>query len=344
MAHYDPLHDLYNSVWQSGGFVNSHAHFDRAYTVTEKNMKDVVYNHLHQKWKYIDDYKLSATEKDFRMNIQNALLQQRDMATTHCLSFIDIDPVVGYKAVDAAVKAKEYANAIGINFKIACQTLKGVLPNECQVLLADSLERGAFDVIGSLPGADKGEEEKHIEHVLFLGKAYNKRVHVHVDQLNTSTEKETELLARKTIQAGMEGKVTAVHSISLACHPKWYRKEVYKICQDAGLSFVACPTAWIDARRTEEIAPIHNAVTPVDELIENNLIVALGSDNIHDVYKPYSTGDMKVELKFLLEATHIYNKDILIKIARDNGLEVCGFNEQDENRNFGGISHICGID
>lgn len=335
MTHYDPLYELYDAVWQEGGFVNAHAHFDRAYTVDRQNMKDVVYNHLHQKWKYVDNYKMKATEEDYYKNIRNALIQQKALLTTHCLSFIDVDPVVGYKALAAARRAKNFAAQIGMNFKIACQTLKGVMPYGCQVMLADSLEQDLFDVIGSLPAADKGNEEKHMEYVLLLGSAYDKRVHAHVDQLNTAKEKETEMLARKTMDAGMEGRVTAIHAISLACHPKWYRKEVYKMAQDAGLSFVACPTAWIDARRTEELAPIHNAITPVDELIEHDLVVALGSDNIHDVYKPYSTGDMRTELRFLLEATHVYDEDILIKIARCNGLEVCGFNDEAGNRNIG---------
>ena len=198
---------------------------------------------------------------------------------------------------------------------------------ETQKLIVDALEEDKIDIIGSLPGADKGQEKEHLETVLMLGNIFEKRVHVHVDQLNTAKEKETELLARLTMEMGMEDKVTAVHAISLACHPKWYREEVYKMCKDAGLSFISCPTAWIDARRTEELAPTHNAITPVDELLQHDLVVALGSDNIHDVYKPYSTGDMRTELKFLLEATHIYDQPTLIKIARENGLEVIGLND-----------------
>ena len=50
---------------------------------------------------------------------------------------------------------------------------------------------------------------------------------------------------------GMEGKVTAVHGISIAAHPKEYRDRIYGLARDAGLSFVSCPTAWIDSRRKE---------------------------------------------------------------------------------------------
>ena len=155
-------------------------------------------------------------------------------------------------------------------------------------------------------------------------KTNGQRVHVHVDQLNSAKEKETELLARKTIQHGMEGKVTAVHSISLAAHPKAYREEVYKMALDAGLSFVSCPTAWIDHRRNETMSVSHNAITPIDEMVPRGITVAIGSDNICDVYKPFSNGDMMTELRFLLESTHFYDIEKLVEIATTNGKKVIG--------------------
>ena len=147
-------------------------------------------------------------------------------------------------------------------------------------------------------------------------------LHVHVDQNNTASEVETEMLARATMRYGLEGRVVAVHGISIACHPKKYRQEVYKMCKDAGIVFVTCPTAWIDSRRTELLSPTHNAITPVDEMLNYDIPVALGTDNIHDIYKPYSTGDMSIELKFLLEATHIYDHDALFDIAVTNGQKI----------------------
>ena len=324
MKHYDPWQNLLNKIENSGGFVNAHAHFDRAYTVTEQNLRDVVYDHLHNKWLFVDQYKEAATLNDYCKNIQTALFDQRGMGTSACLSFIDVDSVVGLKALRAAGLAKDYAKGIGVEFKIATQTLKGVISPYERIYLDMALDTGLVDIIGSLPGVDKGLEGSHLDIIFELAKRYNKRVHVHVDQLNCPTEKETELLARKTMEHGYEDKVTAIHSISLAAQPKYYRSEVYKMASDAGLSFITCPTAWIDSRRTEVLSPTHNAITPVDELIEHDLTVAIGSDNIHDVYKPYSTGDMSTELKFLLEAVHLYDPEVLVKIATENGRKVMG--------------------
>ena len=324
MIRFDPWRLLLEKITKNGGFVNAHAHFDRAYTVTEKNLDDVVYDKLQNKWLYVDKYKEAASMNDYCRNIQAALQDQQSMGVTSCLSFIDVDSVVSLKALRAAGLAKEYAKGIGIDFKVATQTLKGVVSPYERIYLEMALDTGIVDVIGSLPGADAGMEDSHLDIIFALAKRYNKRIHVHVDQLNSAHETETELLARKTMQHNYEDMVTAVHSISLAAHPVKYREEVYKMSKDAGLSFITCPTAWIDSRRTEVLSPTHNAITPVDEMIMHDLVVAIGSDNIHDVYKPYSTGDMSVELKFLLESTHIYDQDVLVKIATENGLRVIG--------------------
>ena len=62
-------------------------------------------------------------------------------------------------------------------------------------------------------------------------------------------------------------------------------------------------------------------------MLQHDLIVAIGSDNIHDVYKPFSTGDMATELKFLLESLHLYDIDALVDIATKNGRLVIGMEE-----------------
>ena len=65
----------------------------------------------------------------------------------------------------------------------------------------------------------------------------------------------------------------------------------------------------------------------------NDLVVAIGTDNIQDVYKPFSDGNMYTEVKFLLETLHLYNIDSLVKIATSNGRLVIGM--EDDNSGAG---------
>ena len=309
----------------SGGFINSHAHFDRAYTANTSDFEtDKVNAHLFEKWELVNEFKQNATEERYYRHITQAIYNQVKMGVVGGVTFIDCDPISGDRALKAALRAQfEWQDKFTL--RLACQTLQGVLDDEAQRLFLEHAPK--FDIIGGLPRRDEGREAEHLDLLLQVAKRHGKRGHVHVDQLNSAEERETELLARKTIEHGMEGKVTAVHAISLAAHPRQYRREVYKICRDAGLSFVACPTAWIDHRRSEALSPTHNAITPVDELIPEGLVVAIGSDNISDVYKPFADGDMFVELRFLLEATHFYDIEELVKIATVNGKKVAGIQD-----------------
>ena len=330
MTLWNPLADLKEKIRGQGGFVNAHAHFDRAYSVnrgdfmnTQNASLGLVNVHLHEKWKLVDKFKSEATEDVYFSHITAALRAQREQGVQACLSFIDCDPVAGERAIEAAKRARDYAaQELKMRFLLCCQTLKGVVQPEARVWFEKALE--SVDLIGGLPGADKGHEQEHIDILLKAGKETKKRVHIHVDQLNSAEEKETELLARRVVHWGMEGQVTAVHGISIGAHPKKYRDELYRLCHDAGLSFVACPSAWIDSRRTEVLSPTHNAITPLDEMIPAGITVAIGSDNIADLYKPFCDGDMLTELRILLESTHYYEVVDLVKVATVNGLHVLG--------------------
>ena len=316
---WNPTEDLIREILIQGGFVNAHSHLDRAYTITKEIMEKTK-DPLQEKWSFVDEYKRSATVNDYMTHIEKALNVQQFYNHQAVLSFIDIDPVCEFNAITAAriLQTKHQQ----IQFVTACQTLKGVLDTSAKRYIEKAMDE--FDILGGLPGKDKGREADHIDQLFFWAAETGKRVHVHVDQLNTPDEKETELLARKTIEHGLEGRVTAVHSISLACHPIKYRKEIYKVCKDAGLSFISCPSAWIDHPRTERLMPFHNAVTPIEELLENDLTVALGTDNICDVYKPYCDGDMINEMRLMIDACKIYDKNTIVDICVYNGLEVLG--------------------
>lgn len=321
-----PVALLKEKILSAGGFVNAHAHFDRAYSVTPADLPGAnatVERALQEKWQLVDSWKRVTLEENYFAHITSALRSQQEFGVRTALTFIDCDPVAGTRALDAACRAKEYAAThLQMKLVLACQTLKGVIEPDARRYFETALER--VDVIGGLPGADKGREAEHLDILLEAAKATGKRVHVHVDQNNDPNERETEQLARAVIRHGLEGRVTAVHGISIACQPKEYRHELYKLCLDAGLSFVACPGAWLDARRNETLTPTHNAVTPIDEMIPAGLCVALGSDNIADIYKPFADGDMMTELRMLLESTHFYDTRELIRVATENGRRVLG--------------------
>ena len=170
--------------------------------------------------------------------------------------------------------------------------------------------------------------EEHIDILLETGKKLGKIVNVHVDQFNSPEDKETELLCDKTVEHGMEGRVVAIHCISLASHPKDYRKKVYKRMQESGVMAISCPTAWIDSPRSEENTPRHNSLTPIDEMVPAGVTVALGTDNIADYMVPFCDGDIWFDLKLLATGCRFTDYKSLVDIATVNGLKVLGIENE----------------
>jgi len=318
--------ELLAGIRQEGGWVNTHAHFDRAYSLDENSVKEI-YAPLKKKWEIVDTLKRSSSVEDVYRRMAQATELMLEQGVQAFGSFIDVDEAIGEKSILAAEKLRaEYGSKLRMKF--VNQTLKGVLEKDARYWFDRAVE--FTDIIGGLPAKDAGREEEHLDLLLSTGKRLNKRVHVHVDQFNTDEESETELLAKKVIEHDMQGQVTAIHCISVAAHPKAKREQIYELMREAQLSVISCPVAWIDHPRTERLAPSHNAITPVDEMLEYGIRVALGTDNIVDVYKPFGDGDMWTEMKLLLEACKIYKPELLIPIATVNGLEVLGLEE-----NFG---------
>jgi cytosine/adenosine deaminase-related metal-dependent hydrolase len=311
---------ILEKIKEQGGWVNTHSHLDRAYTINSQSLK-LANEHLHKKWALVDELKRKSTVEQIYDRMAFALEKQLEQGVTVLASFIDVDEVVKDKAMKAAYKLKEnYHKDLKLIF--INQALKGVLTPKARFWFEEALS--FVDIVGGLPGKDVGQEAEHLDVLFSLAKKHNKMVHVHVDQLNTSKEKETELLIKKTQEHNLAGRVVAIHAVSLAAQPKKYRQKIYQEMQKNQLMVIVCPTAWIDCRRSEELVPSHNSIAPVEELLEARIPVALGTDNIADMYKPFSDGDMWTELRFLLESCHFYDIKKLVDIATINGSKVLG--------------------
>ncbi|MCI5146026.1 MAG: hydrolase, partial [Candidatus Electrothrix sp. AR3] len=162
---------------------------------------------------------------------------------------------------------------------------------------------------------DRPMPEKHLDFILSLAKELGKPVDVHVDQENNPDEDETELLALKTIEHGMEGQVRAVHAVSLAAKDRSERKRIIRLAKEAGLGFIVCPSAALSMKQLQKYAPLHNSIAPVEELVESELSIFLGVDNIYDLFMPLVDGDMWTECRIMMEACRYYELEAVSGIA-----------------------------
>lgn len=312
------------AIKAQGGWVNAHAHADRAFTLDENTLEIYRTHSLERKWDAVDTMKRNSSVDDYYRRFSQTIELMISQGVTAMCSFVDIDPASGDRAIRAALRAREhYQDQITVLY--ANQTLKGVIDPEAR----EWFDRGAemVDVIGALPKRDErdfGRGEEALDIVLGTAKSMGKMVHVHVDQFNHAREYETEQLCEKAIEHGMQNRVVAIHGISIAAHSKQYRLRLYEKMREAGVMMIACPMAWIDTPRSEFIAPSHNALTPIDELLPSGVPVALGTDNICDAMVPFCEGDLWRELSLLAAGCRYTDFDQIVRIATTYGKMALG--------------------
>jgi cytosine deaminase len=316
----DLKEEILSKIKKNGGWVNAHAHFDRAYTITPELFK-LVNSKRHEKWKLNVDIRKNSTVEQIYDRMAQALELMISQGVTATVSYIDVDPDVKDKAIKAAEKARD-AYKSQLIVKYTNQSPMGILDGEKRHWFEIGSEY--VDIVGGTVKTDAPREEEYIDLVLQTAKAQKKMVHLHVDESNSPDEHETELLAKKTIEYGMEGKVVGIHGISLNTFPKKERERVYTLMKQAELIMVACPMSWIDAWRSEVLTPTHNGITPGDELTAHGIPVAVGIDNLYDVFKPMNDGILWNDLRLLMEANRWFAIDEIVKVATVNGRKALG--------------------
>lgn len=310
------LQHLEDQIAKSGGLVSCHAHFDKAYVITPETLK-MSEDHMEVKWELWKKVKQSYTHADLVERISRVTQMMIDQGCTVTRTNIDVDNTVGMMCVEAALEVKERFKD-QIDLQICSQVLEGALDPKAQAWIEQAAQY--VDVLGGLPSYDRPRQADHLDVIFDMAKRYNKGVDVHIDQNNDPDERDTEILAQKVIEHGLQGRVNAVHAASLSAQDDGYIRDVVKLIKQANMGVIVCPRAMLDNQQPRhKLAPVHNSIAPVRELVEGGVTVALGVDNVYDYFCPFIDGNLMTELICLIETTRLYDVDSLVAIASANG-------------------------
>ncbi|MFH2104823.1 MAG: amidohydrolase family protein [Parcubacteria group bacterium] len=319
MESWDLRSQFQEAVKAKGGWVNAHGHFDKSYFISKKSLAQSMVT-METKWRMSDDIKKNSTQAEVEERIRRVLDSLIEQGAQAAMSFIDAYDVVGHKNIDAANKVKEeYKDKIKLY--TAPQPLGGLNDKKARDLYEEIAAK--TDFVGGLPSFDRPDDDKHYDHLFSIAKNLGKRVHVHIDQENNPHERDTEKLIKYTKKHGYEGKVTAIHVLSVSAQPKEYRQKIYQQMVGLGMNVIVCPTNVINMTQLDQYtAPIHNSIANVPEMLDAGLLVALGTDDIADFYNPFCDADMWIELRALADACRYFDFDKLLDIATVNGRKI----------------------
>jgi cytosine/creatinine deaminase len=310
---------FFEQVKKTPGMVNCHAHLDRAYTVTPENWKQASAL-MEEKWILNRDIKKNHTEESLIERLKYCIDDFIDQGIIACRTHVDADFIVEMLVVDSAAKVRdEYKDRFIL--QLVPQPLEGLRTQEARDLYEKACDK--CDVVGGLPSSDRSEsngDRKHMEFLISTAKNLGKDIDVHVDQENNPEEKDSEWILDMIEKEGMQGRVTFVHALSVSAQAEEDRKRIYKKMVDTGTNVTVCPWAVIGMKQhKDKVAPLHNSIAQVDEMIEAGVNVSVGTDNISDIFVPEDRGDLFEEIILMASACRYYDVAGLAKIATNNG-------------------------
>src|SRR3989344_2151107 len=288
---------MLEAIKKNGGFVNCHAHFDKAYYITREGLDKSMVS-MEEKWRMSDGIKRAATVPEIKERIKRALDGLIKQGCKLTCTFVDAYDAVSHKAIDAALAVKEeYKDKITL--LTITQPLGGLVDDKARALFEEITAKA--DIAGGLPPKDRPNDEKGLDHLFEIAKKLIAAVERH----------------------SYQGRTVAIHAVSTSAQPKEYRHDLYKKMADLGIAVVVCPSAMLSQKQFDQfLAPGHNSIANVPEMLEAGVLVGLGVDNIADFYLPFVDGDMWTELRMLQETCRYHDFDQLVKIASVNGAKI----------------------
>lgn len=311
---------LLQKITDRGGFVNCHAHFDKAFYITEEGLDKSMLD-MEVKWKMSDDIKKQSSQADIEARIRIGLDILIAQGCKQTVTFVDAYDAVDHRAIDAAnVVKEEYKDKITL--LTITQPLAGLIDETARKLYTEITAKA--DIAGGLPSKDRPNDKENFEWLFKIAQDLDKPLQIHIDQENNPDERDTEVTLEYVKKYNYQHRTTIIHGISLAAQPKEYRQQMYDRMAKLDVALVVCPSAALGMRQLDDKnSPIHNSIANVPEALAAGVTVGLGVDNVYDFYQPFVDGDMYTEIRMLMEACRFYTIDTLADICSTNGKQIC---------------------
>lgn len=197
---------------------------------------------------------------------------------THVRTHVDVYPEVGLDNLEQVKLALQTFKG-KLSSEIVAFPQQGLLRSKSKELVREALRQGASFVGGVDPATVDGDLEVSLQEMVELAVEGNAGIDLHLhdaDHLGVFTIKR---LAQLTREAGLQGKVAVSHAFGLGDISQAEAEEMGELLADAGISIITS-------------VPINRKFPPVGLLHQKGVTVAVGCDNILDVWSPFGNGDI----------------------------------------------------
>ncbi|ELV7510879.1 cytosine deaminase [Aeromonas veronii] len=271
-------------------FIEPHIHLDTTQTAGEPswNLSGTLFEGI-ERWA---ERKALLTHEDVKQRAIQTLKWQIANGIQFVRTHVDVsDPnLVALKAMlEVREEMKEW-----VELQIVAFPQEGILsyPNG-KALLEEALKLGA-DVIGAIPHFEFTREYgvESLHYIFDLAEKYQVLVDVHCDEIDDEQSRFIETLATLAYERGIGHRVTASHTTAMHSYNGAYTSRLFRLLKMADINFVANPLVNIHLQGRFDTYPKRRGITRVKEMLEANINVCFGHDDVFDPWYPMGTANM----------------------------------------------------
>ncbi|MFM5605680.1 cytosine deaminase [Aeromonas caviae] len=271
-------------------FIEPHIHLDTTQTAGEPswNLSGTLFEGI-ERWA---ERKALLTYEDVKQRAIQTLKWQIANGIQFVRTHVDVsDPnLVALKAMlEVREEMKEW-----VELQIVAFPQEGILsyPNG-KALLEEALKLGA-DVIGAIPHFEFTREYgvESLHYVFDLAEKYQVLVDVHCDEIDDEQSRFIETLATLAYERDIGHRVTASHTTAMHSYNGAYASRLFRLLRMADINFVANPLVNIHLQGRFDTYPRRRGITRVKEMLEANINVCFGHDDVFDPWYPMGTANM----------------------------------------------------
>ncbi|WP_304621958.1 MULTISPECIES: cytosine deaminase [unclassified Pantoea] len=271
-------------------FIEPHIHLDTTQTAGQPawNQSGTLFEGI-ERWA---ERKAMLSHEDVKQRAMQTLKWQIANGIQFVRTHVDVsDPSL--TALKAMLELKAEV-APWITLQIVAFPQEGILsyPNG-EALLEEALRLGA-DVVGAIPHYEFTREYgvESLHKTFALANRYDRLIDVHCDEIDDEQSRFVETVAALAHRDGNGARVTASHTTAMHSYNGAYTSRLFRLLKLSGINFVANPLVNIHLQGRFETYPKRRGITRVKEMLEAEINVCFGHDDVFDPWYPLGTASM----------------------------------------------------
>ena len=293
------------------GFIDTHTHLEKALTYNKVENKSGT---LSEAIKNFNEFSKSMNYEDIYNRGKKVLDMAISNGTIALRSHVTVNEIIELKAIKPLSDLKEdYKEKIDLQL-VAFPGAVDKLDESKINLLRKAIELGA-EVVGGCPTLSLNYKDT-IDKIFELAKEYSILIDMHIDESEKPDANALEYLAEKNINEKMGAKVTAGHCTSLSLLNEDEVKRIINKIALSELNIITLPSCNLFLMGREGNHPGRRGLTRVESFIENNVNIALASDNIRDPFRPFGNANLLEEALLATQVLQFGTRERFIEVLK----------------------------